>query len=145
MTESNRHPLEIAIDPRSAVPVYEQVKRAIQRAIVSGQLAGGDPLPSVRELSMRLSVNPNTVLKVYNQLETEGFLRTRPGAGSIVDFDPARGELERRAAFARETDEYLARAASLGFSPAEVREELERRWAEGGDPTRRNGWSASKT
>ncbi len=138
MKSSNRRPLEITIDPRSAVPVYEQVKRAIQRAIVSGHLAGGDPLPSVRELSVRLGVNPNTVLKVYNQLETDGFVLTRAGAGSFVHFDPVRQERERRAAFARETDEYLARAAALGFSPAEVIKELARRQGPGDEGTKRN-------
>ncbi len=134
MISPPRHLLEIVLDPRSAVPVYEQVKRAIQRAIVSGTLGPDDALPSIRDLALRLGVNPNTVLKVYNQLETEGFLVTRPGAGSFVGFDRGRLEGERREAFRLETDEYLARIAALGFSPGEAVAELARRRDSGKPP-----------
>jgi GntR family transcriptional regulator len=73
------------INVRSRVAVYLQVENHVQYAIASGKLKHGDQLPSVRELSERLGVNPNTVAKSYRDLEVMGLLYTRRGMGVFIN------------------------------------------------------------
>jgi DNA-binding transcriptional regulator YhcF (GntR family) len=73
------------IDINSSVAVYVQIENHVQFAIASGKLTAGDQLPSVRELSERLGVNPNTVAKAYRDLEVMGLLYTRRGMGVFVN------------------------------------------------------------
>ena len=73
------------IDIYSSVAVYIQIENHIQFAIASGRLKATDQLPSVRELSERLEVNPNTVAKAYRDLEVMGLLYTRRGMGVYVN------------------------------------------------------------
>jgi GntR family transcriptional regulator len=73
------------IDATSSVAVYLQIENHVQFAIASGRLSTGDQLPSVRELSERLDVNPNTVAKAYRDLEVMGLVYTRRGMGVFVN------------------------------------------------------------
>lgn len=116
--------LEFKVDAKSAVPVYEQIKRAIKLAILSGSLEEGDKLMSLRELALKLTVNPNTIIKVYDQLETDGFISSRPGAGYYVKFDrPGTRQKEQR--LLREiTQEYIAEALQLGYSIEDTIQEI---------------------
>lgn len=116
--------LEFKVDAKSAVPVYEQIKRAIKLAIVSGNLEEGDKLMSLRELALKLTVNPNTIIKVYDQLETDGFISSRPGAGYYVKFDRA-GTRQKEQRLLRElTQEYIAEALQLGYSIEDTIKEI---------------------
>ncbi len=72
------------INIHSSVAVYVQIENHVQFAIASGKLKAGDQLPSVRELSERLGVNPNTVAKAYRDLEVMGYLYTRRGMGVYI-------------------------------------------------------------
>lgn len=72
------------IDVHSSVAVYLQIENQVQFAITANRLNPGDQLPSVRELSERLEVNPNTVAKAYRDLEVMGLLYTRRGKGVFV-------------------------------------------------------------
>lgn len=74
-----------SIDIHSSVAVYVQIENHIQFAIASGELKATDQLPSVRELSEQLGVNPNTVAKAYRDLEVMGLLYTRRGMGVFVN------------------------------------------------------------
>ena len=74
-----------SVNIRSSVAVYQQIENLVQFAISSGQLKGDDQLPSVRELSERLKVNPNTVAKSYRDLEVMGLLYTRRGMGVYIN------------------------------------------------------------
>ena len=76
--------IDIQVDYHSGIPVYKQVIAAITGAIQTGELAEGDKLPSIRELSARLDINPNTVAKVYRELELTGLIASRAGSGSFV-------------------------------------------------------------
>jgi GntR family transcriptional regulator len=73
-----------SIDIHSSVAVYLQIENHVQFAITAKRLSAGDQLPSVRELSERLDVNPNTVAKAYRDLEVMGLLFTRRGKGVFV-------------------------------------------------------------
>ena len=72
------------IDPHSGIPIYVQLKEQIKKAVAAGLLTEGEQMPSVRELALKLTINPNTVAKVYQELEREGVLQTARGLGSFV-------------------------------------------------------------
>ncbi|MGB2907640.1 MAG: GntR family transcriptional regulator [Candidatus Aminicenantaceae bacterium] len=132
-------PMEIQVDAKSALPVYEQVKRAIKLAILSGDLAEGDRLMSIRELALKLRINPNTIIKVYYQLEAGGFVYSRPGAGYFVRLDPDRIKRESRELFEQLTEEYISQAAELGYSLKKAAEEIARRQSRGSQPKGKGG------
>lgn len=72
------------IDPRSGVPLYLQVKEYFKSLIANRILVPGDRLPTIRELSVELTINPNTVARAYSELEREGLLATQQGRGTFV-------------------------------------------------------------
>jgi GntR family transcriptional regulator len=74
----------LKVDPHSDVPIYKQMVAAIVSAIEASEIQVGDKLPSIRELSAKLKINPNTTAKVYRELELRGFLESRAGAGCFV-------------------------------------------------------------
>jgi GntR family transcriptional regulator len=113
--------MEFRIDPSSRLPIYRQLGNQIREAVARGRLQPGAQLPSVRELSRTLVVNPNTVARVYTELEREGVLHTRQGLGVFVAEPKA--ELTRRARNERLRellDRLLTEAVYLGFSADEV-------------------------
>ena len=69
-------------DPR---PIYEQVKDGIRKLAYSGVIGPDEKLPSVRELAMKLAINPNTISRAYKDLEQEGFLYTVTGKGTFIN------------------------------------------------------------
>jgi len=121
-----RSDLIIQIDAKSAVPAYEQIKRAIKLAVLSGGLKEGERLTTLREMALKLMVNPNTIIKVYDQLENEGFIYSRPGAGYYVRLDRAKSGAARQKLFREVTQDYVAKAVDLGFSSGEMLRELAR-------------------
>ena len=74
----------IVVDHNSRIPIYEQIKTQIIALINSGVLAPSDKLPSLRALASELSLNFNTIKKVFAQLEADGVIESRPGAGFFV-------------------------------------------------------------
>src|SRR4051812_24320647 len=76
--------MKLKVDPHSDVPIYRQMITAIVAAIEANEFAIGDRLPSIRELSARLKINPNTTAKVYRELELRGFVESRAGSGCFV-------------------------------------------------------------
>lgn len=71
-------------NPSSGVPIYVQLKEQIRHAIETGALSSGDQLPGIRSLAETLVINPNTVIKVYRELEQEGVLEIRHGLGAFI-------------------------------------------------------------
>ncbi len=100
----------------------------MQVAIARGRLEPGEQLPTVRQLAVDLSVNPNTVVRAYRQLEIEGVLETQQGSGTFVGHKrPEIDELERQRMLDQIVTELLARASSYGFTLDEVLEGLGQR------------------
>jgi GntR family transcriptional regulator len=113
--------MEFIIESASRVPIYRQLVAQIREAIARGRLKADERLPSVRELSRELVINPNTVARVYTELEREGILNTRPGLGVFVA--QPRNDLAKRARKERLTclvDGLLTEAVHLGFTGEEV-------------------------
>jgi GntR family transcriptional regulator len=118
--EETRAPFEIKVDVKSALPVYAQIKRAIKLVILSRRLKEGDQLMSIREMALKLQINPNTIIKVYYQLEMEGFVISRPGAGYFVKLDNTKFQKEKRALFEQATDEYISKVTDMGYSLEDI-------------------------
>lgn len=119
-----------SIDINSEVAVYVQIENHIQFAIASGRLQAGDQLPSVRELSERLGVNPNTVAKAYRDLEVMGLLYTRRGMGVFVNRGiegKCRDDCRKR--IIGRLHEVVAEAKAAGMSEKEIGEVIQKSYA----------------
>lgn len=115
------------IDSRSPTPLYAQIAGRLRVAIAAGELRPGDGLPSVRQLSGRLRVNPATVVQAYRELELDGLVSTRQGAGTFVQEVAAeRRQTDRQAEARRLVRDLVAQAGSLGISVADLRDAIER-------------------
>jgi GntR family transcriptional regulator len=79
----------ISVDERDPTPIYAQLERGLRAAVATGRLRPGDQLPTVRQLAVDLSVNANTVARVYAELERAGAIETRRGVGSFIRATPA--------------------------------------------------------
>ncbi len=118
----------IHIDTASFTPFYEQIKRQVRGQIVSGALAPGDSLPSIRDLALSLLLNPNTVARAYRELESDGLIVTRKGKGCFISEDSAR-RLGRTdgAELQRLVDETLEQAGRQGLTAGDVKDLIDRR------------------
>src|ERR1700728_3655926 len=77
--------IEFRLDPSSGVPTYLQLVQQVEHALRLGYLKPGDQLPKVRDVVAALTINPNTVLKAYRELETKGLTAGRPGQGTFIE------------------------------------------------------------
>lgn len=109
------------IDPRSPTPLYAQIAARVRVAVAAAELRPGDALPSVRQLAARLRVNPATVVQAYRDLETEGFVEMRQGAGTYVcDVHPDRRATERARHATELVRHLVSEAGRLGVSLDEL-------------------------
>ena len=76
--------MQLYIDNRSSVPIYDQIYSQIKNAILSGQVTEGEALPSIRALAKDLRISVITTKRAYDELESEGFIYTLPGKGCFV-------------------------------------------------------------
>src|SRR5579885_916238 len=110
------------IDPRSPVPLYAQIAARLRVAIAADELKPGDALPSVRQLAAQLRINPATVVQAYRELEADGLVATRQGAGTFVlDVTTERRASERRGEARRLVRDLLADARRLGIPIEDLR------------------------
>jgi len=107
------------------MPVYRQIIDQVTGGIATGALAAGDQLPTVRQLAVDLSINPNTVIRAYRELEIRGVLDTQQGTGTFISQQKApRDGAERQRRLGQLAGEFVARAGSEGFSIEELMERL---------------------
>ncbi len=109
----------IALNYRDSKPIYEQVKDGFRRLILSGAMATGDRLPSVRELAAELAINPNTIQRAYRELEAEGFIYSIAGKGSFASPLSEVSE-SRRAELLARFDETAEELMQLGLTAGEL-------------------------
>ena len=74
----------LEINPRSCTPIYQQVVDGVKELVARGILVPGERMPTVRELAVELSLNPNTIAKAYQRLEQEGIIETMRSRGTFV-------------------------------------------------------------
>ena len=120
--------MNILIDNKSGVPFYRQIIEQVKFAIARSDLEPGDRLPTVRQLAVDLSINPNTVIRAYRELEIEGVLETHQGSGTFVgNRRPEIDHLEKQRMLDQILTELLARASAYGLSLEDVLEGLRQR------------------
>ena len=120
--------MKLEIDAKSGVPFYRQIIEQVKFALARDDLAPGDRLPTVRQLAVDLSINPNTVIRAYRELELEGIIESHQGSGTFVgqralEVDP----LEKKRMLDQILTDLLARASSYGFTIEAVLAGLSRR------------------
>lgn len=113
------------IDVMSRMPVYEQIIKQVEEQVLTGILKAGDKLPSVRNLSVNLSINPNTIQKAYTELDRRQLIVTVPGKGSFISEqaheavgESSRGKLE-------ELRQIIKELAYAGISKEEILQMIE--------------------
>lgn len=116
----------IRLDYRDARPIYEQVRDGLRSLMVTGVLAAGEKLPSVRSLATQLAINPNTIQRAYSELEAEGYIYSVAGKGSFAA--SGGGERQRRI---RELTEQLTPALEELKTLGYTQEALLRLWKGG--------------
>jgi len=120
--------LDFRIDSKSGVPFYRQIIEQVKFAVSRGDLPAGTQLPTVRQMAVDLSVNPNTVIRAYKEMEIEGLLETHQGSGTFVtDRQPKIDDMEHQRMLDQIITEMLARASSYGLVLDEVLAALKQR------------------
>ena len=121
------------IDIMSRIPVYEQLIRQTEKFILLGVLREGDKLPSVRQLSAELSINPNTIQKAFTELDRRGIIFSVNGRGNFVSDKALKAlEVSRHSAFS-EIKEQIKDFALAGISREELHEYIDEIYNEMGD------------
>ncbi len=117
-------PAVLTVDPRSGVPIYLQIIEQVKRSVALGILQAGEQLPTVKQLALDLTVNPNTVAKAYRELERESVIETFAGRGSFISGNGATTSVKTAAADVARgaVDAALREAKSVGLARADVRE-----------------------
>ena len=128
---------EFRLDSQSGVPVYRQIIDQVLGGIAGGSLTAGHQLPTVRQVAVDLSINPNTVVRAYRELEIRGVLETQQGTGTFISQQKVKhDEVERRRQLTQLVSEFVSRAGAAGFTIEELQEQLHERSMDGGKKRR---------
>ncbi|WP_184254695.1 GntR family transcriptional regulator [Granulicella mallensis] len=112
-------------NPSSGVPIYVQLKEQIRHAIETGALVTGDQLPGIRSLAETLVMNPNTIIKVYRELENEGVLEIHHGLGVFVSSSRRKAKTGEIRDAQQLTQEFVDRLREQGLREGEIRRLVE--------------------
>ena len=109
----------LVINYRDPRPIYEQIRDGLQKLILTGVLAPGEKLPSVRELAQELAINPNTIQRAYRELEQGGYIDSVPGKGNFAALKDT-AAAKRRSELLETLRAAAAELRSLGTPEAEL-------------------------
>ena len=109
----------ITLNYRDARPIYEQVRDGLRRLIVSGAIADGEKLPSVRALASQLAINPNTIQRAYMQLEQEGLIYPVKGKGNFIA-DSEEVRKISKASYTEELKTLIRKGKAMGMEAEEL-------------------------
>jgi GntR family transcriptional regulator len=125
MTASIKPAFRFHLDLHSGVPVYRQIIDQVRGGIASSALTVGDQLPTVRQLAVDLSVNPNTVVRAYKELELSGQLESHQGTGTFISGHKVHdADAERERQIGQIVADAVARAGAAGFTIEQLLEQL---------------------
>lgn len=118
---NKRKPFQFHLDLHSGVPVYRQIIDQVLGGIAAGALDQGVQLPTVRQLAVDLSINPNTVVRAYRELEIRGVLDTQQGTGTFISHQQVeQDDAARERRLNQLVGEFVAQAGSNGFTVEEL-------------------------
>jgi len=112
--------IEFHLDTRSGVAPYLQLIQQVRQALRLGLLQEGDKLPTVKEVSGALAINPNTVLKAYRELEYEGLAAARPGIGTFVTKTLSDDSIAAHQELSQNLAGWIARARAAGLDDESI-------------------------
>ncbi|MFD1535427.1 GntR family transcriptional regulator [Nonomuraea guangzhouensis] len=112
--------IEFLLDTYSQASPYLQLVQQVKQGLRTGLIEPGDQLPTVRDVAECLAINPNTVLKAYRHLETEGLVEGRPGVGTFVRRSVAGPSLVGQKELRRDLVAWLGRARTVGLDQEDV-------------------------
>jgi GntR family transcriptional regulator len=112
--------IEFHLDAKSGVAPYLQIVHQVRHALRLGMLQEGDQLPTVKDVVGRLAINPNTVLKAYNELDHEGLVAARPGIGTFIIRTLADGSLAAQGPLRRDLQRWLDKARRAGLDEESI-------------------------
>lgn len=123
--------MNIRIQPKSGVAIYEQIGQQLKEEIITGNLKEGEALPSIRSLASDLKISVITTKRAYEELEKEGLIYSVPGKGFFVD-NPAIDYLVEKKVLGMEEEmaELLVKCKEAGLSKEAVREMIDILWEE---------------
>ncbi len=122
--------MEIQINPSNDVPIYRQIVNQVRYLLVLGRREPERPLPSIRSLAVELEVSPNTVVKAYEELQTQGVVRRRRGRGTFVSCHCTKSvDGQWRDIIEPRIDALLVEAQQLNLPPEALLELMQRRQA----------------
>jgi len=117
----------VSLDHHSGVPIYRQIISQILYAIARGDLPPGTQLPTVRQLAVDLSVNPNTIIKAYKELEIRGNLETQQGTGTFIsDAEVTVTADEKQRVLTALCQDVVGRAGAYGIGLDEIIQALQK-------------------
>jgi GntR family transcriptional regulator len=133
MTRASSRPFRFSLDLASGVPVYRQLIDQVLIALSSDALRAGDQLPTVRQVAVDLSINPNTVVRAYKELEIRGILTTQQGTGTFITTKKVKqDDVARQRRLAQMVSELVARAGAEGYAVTEIQKAIEELFVEEG-------------
>jgi GntR family transcriptional regulator len=109
------------VDSGSGVPIYRQLVQQVRRDLMLGQLRPGDQLPTVSEVVRSLSVNPNTVVKAFGELEHQGLVVRRQGVGTFVASEPPMTSLVAAPRLLASLARWVEKAREDGLTTEQIR------------------------
>src|SRR5215472_8303218 len=113
---------------RPGQSIFDQAVYAAKKAFISGELAPGQPFPSVRSLAAELKIHPNTAHKVVQHLIQERWLEARPGVGTVVAPRPPARPGDRKRLLQQEVEELVVEAIRIGLDLEELVDAIETQW-----------------
>jgi len=114
--------LKLFVNPHSGIPLYIQIAEQIKKAVITGILKEGEQLLSVRQLALELLINPNTVVRAYQELEKEGIVKTKRGTGTFITFTTKMSYEVNKENVKIKIRELIAEALLLKMSKEELKE-----------------------
>lgn len=123
----------MVLELNSKEPIYLQIIAYMKKKIVSGELRGGERVLSVREYATELKVNPNTVQKVYAELENQNLIYTQRGIGKFVTEDKNKINDLRQELFNETIDKFIEDSKALGFTRETILAIISERYREDKD------------
>jgi GntR family transcriptional regulator len=121
LSSAAHKPFAFRLDAGSGVPVYRQLIDQVQAGISAGALKPGAQLPTVRQVAVELTINPNTVQRAYREMEIRGILETQQGIGTFLSTQKVeRSKDEHQRRLAQLTSEFVSRAGAGGFTVQEI-------------------------
>ena len=115
--------MELRIDANDGTPIYLQIVDQIKRGVAVGRMKPEDPLPSVRQLALDLTINPNTVARAYLELEHDGVIYKRQGQGTFISAQALdASKRERSRIVGALLEKAIVEAVNFGMSAAEIDE-----------------------